>query len=141
MTLYIDTSVLVSTFTKEAATERCQVWLTQCDPDTLAMSDWVATEFSAALSVKLRTGAIDVAERAEALSAFETMAARSVRVLAVDSTHFRIAARLANQYTLGLRAGDALHVAIALDYGASLHTLDRRLADAAGALGVRAELL
>jgi predicted nucleic acid-binding protein len=138
---YIDTSVLVSAFTREAATERSQTWLVQSDPETLAMSDWVATEFSAALSVKLRTGAIDVAQRAEALAAFEAMAARSVRVLSVESAHFRAAARLANQYSLGLRAGDALHVALALAYGASLHTLDRRLADAAGAVGVRAVLL
>ena len=78
---YIDTSVLVAAFTSEAATERCQSWLMQCDPDTLAISDWVATEFSAALSVKLRTGAIDVAERAEARAAFEAAEARSLRVL------------------------------------------------------------
>ena len=141
MTLYIDTSVLVTTFTNEAATERCQTWLTTRDPDTLAISDWVVTEFSAALSVKLRTGAISIAERAEALAAFGTMAARSVRVLAVESRHFNLAARLAIQYALGLRAGDALHVAIALDQGASLHTLDRRLADAAGALGVRSVVI
>jgi predicted nucleic acid-binding protein len=138
---YIDTSVLVSAFTKEAATERCQFWLTSCDPETLAISDWVTTEFCAALSVKLRTGAVDVKERAEALAAFEAMAARSVRVLPVERSHFRAAAALANQYWLGLRAGDALHLALALAYGANLHTLDRGLAEAAGALGVRFELL
>ena len=92
MTLYIDTSVLVSTLTKEAATERCQIWLTQYVPYTLAISDQRsaisdrgAAKFSAALSVKLRTGAIDVAERAKALSAFKTMTAQSVRALAVES--------------------------------------------------------
>ncbi len=141
MIRYIDTSVLVAAFTREAATERCQAWLMQFDPDTLAISDWVATEFSAALSVKLRTGAISVAERAEALAAFEVMASRSVRVLPVERSHFQGAAGLATQYTLGLRAGDALHLALALDCGASLHTLDRGLADAAGALGARVELL
>jgi hypothetical protein len=35
---YIDTSVLVSAFTREAATERSQTWLVQSDPNTLAMS-------------------------------------------------------------------------------------------------------
>ena len=69
------------------------------------------------------------------------MAARSLRVLPVDRSHFRAAAGLATRYTRALRGGDALHVALALDRGAILHTLDCGLADAAGALGARVELL
>ncbi len=37
---------------------------------------------------------------------------------------------------MGLRAGDALHLAICANQGATLCTLDRRLIDAATALGV-----
>ena len=51
------------------------------------------------------------------------------------------AARLADQYVLGLRSADALHLAIASDHGATLSTLDQRLATAAGALGLAAELV
>ena len=51
---------------------------------------------------------------------------------------FRVAARIADQHKLGLRAGDALHLAIAADHGATIATLDKRLADAALALGVTA---
>jgi len=72
----------------------------------LAISDWVTTEFSAALSIKVRMGAIDAIERAEVLSAFEGLAALSLRVLPVESAQFRLAARLANQSALGLRAGE-----------------------------------
>ncbi|MDE2464494.1 MAG: PIN domain-containing protein, partial [Alphaproteobacteria bacterium] len=53
----------------------------------------------------------------------------------------RTAARLADQHALGLRAGDALHLAICADHGATLCTLDRRLGEAGPALGVKAELL
>ena len=55
--------------------------------------------------------------------------------------HFRIAARFADQYALALRAGDALHLAIAGDKGASLCTLDRRLAEGGMALGVNTLML
>jgi predicted nucleic acid-binding protein len=54
---------------------------------------------------------------------------------------FRTAARFADQHVLGLRAGDALHLAICADHGATLCTLDRRLANAGSALGVKAMLL
>ncbi|MBM3651066.1 MAG: type II toxin-antitoxin system VapC family toxin, partial [Alphaproteobacteria bacterium] len=38
-------------------------------------------------------------------------------------------------------AGDALHLATASDHGPTVHTLDRRLADAGPLLGVSTRLL
>ena len=46
-----------------------------------------------------------------------------------------------DQHTLGLRAGDALHLATASEHGASVHTLDQRLAQAGPLLGVPTQLL
>lgn len=138
---YLDTSVLVSALTKEVATARVQAWLAGQDPPHLVVSDWVTTEFSAALSVKLRLRTIDANERAEALTAFREMADVSLRFLSVGSAQFQAAARLADRYELGLKAGDALHLAIARDHGARLRTLDQRLAKAARALGVDVALL
>ena len=54
---------------------------------------------------------------------------------------FRTAARFVEQHVLGLRAADALHLAICADHGATLCTLDRRLSDAATVLGVKTILL
>jgi uncharacterized protein len=54
---------------------------------------------------------------------------------------FRTAARLADQHAIGLRAGDALHLAICASHGATLCTLDRRLGDAGSALGIKTILL
>jgi hypothetical protein len=54
--LYLDTALLVAASTNEAGTERMQHWLGRQPEDNLAISDCVATEFSAALSIKLRTG-------------------------------------------------------------------------------------
>ena len=141
MSLYLDTSVLVSAFTNEAGTARTQAWLGAREAGDLVISDWVATEFSSALSIKMRTGQIGSRERAAALALFTSLAAESFVVLPIEPLQFRTAARFADQYALGLRAGDALHLAICADHGATLCTLDRRLADAGPALGVSTRML
>ena len=69
------------------------------------------------------------------------MVADSLTVLALSGRHFRMAAAFVDQHTFGLRAGDSLHLAVASDYGASVHTLDRRLAEAGPRLGVSTHLL
>ena len=139
--LYLDTSLLVVALTNEAETRRMQTWLGQQPAEDLAISDWVATEFSSALSIKLRTGQIGAGDRAEALATFARLAMDSFTVVPVSKLQFLMAARFADQYALGLRAGDALLLAICADHGATLCTLDRRLSDAGSALGAKTMLL
>lgn len=139
--LYIDTSVLVAALTNEAETIRMQAWLGEQASGDLGISEWVSTEFSAALSIKIRIGVLEPHHRAESLAAFTRLVAESFGTLPISVAQFRTAARFADQYALGLRAGDALHLAVAADHGAAIATLDRRLAEAASALGVSARLL
>ena len=108
--LYLDTSLLVTALTKEAETTRVQRWLSEQEPAALAVSDWVVAEFSAALSLKVRSRRMT-------------------------------AARFADQFAVGLRAGDALHLVICADHGAALCTLDRVLGKAGPALGVKTLVL
>ncbi len=54
MILYLDTSVLVAVFTLEAGSDRVEAWMRGQAREQFVLSDWVVTEFSAALSVKLR---------------------------------------------------------------------------------------
>jgi len=139
--LYLDTSLLIAALTNEAETLQMQRWLVEQDPDELVTSDWVATEFSAALSIKLRTGGIEAHHRAGALTMFTRLCNDNLTVLPVSRLQFQTAARFADQYALGLRAGDALHLAVCAERGATICTLDRRLSEAASALGVKAALL
>jgi uncharacterized protein len=101
----------------------------------------VATEFSSALSIKLRTGQIRIVDRAEALATFTRLVTDSFTAIPVSRLDFRTAARLADQYVIGLRAGDAPHLAICANHGTTLCTLDRRLSDAGSVLGVTTILL
>jgi hypothetical protein len=59
LTLYLDTSLLVAALTNETETGLMQAWLGEQEPSGLAISDWVITEFSAVLSMKLRSGQIE----------------------------------------------------------------------------------
>lgn len=138
---YLDTSLLVAALTNEAETERMQAWLAAQEPGDLAISEWVATELSAALSLKLRKGEINQAHRAEALALFARLRADSFVALPISAIEFRTAAHFVDQYALGLRAGDALHLAICANHGATLCTLDRRLSEAGPKLGAKTLLL
>ena len=139
--LYVDTSVLVAALTREPRTSEMQDWLAAQPAGQLAVSDWVLTEFSAALSVKVRMGQLSSTDRAEVLAVFAELVEGSFEVLPVSRLDFRTAARFADQHVTGLRAGDALHLAVARNHGKRIRALDRRLVAAAEALGVSAMLL
>jgi predicted nucleic acid-binding protein len=138
---YLDTSILVAALTTEAETLRMQAWIAAQAPDDLVISPWVVTEFSAALSIKVRTGGLTVANHATVLSVFTRLVADSFVMVPITDGAFRHAARLADRADTGLRAGDALHLAVADEEELILATLDRGLAEAGRKLGLATALL
>jgi predicted nucleic acid-binding protein len=140
--LYLDTSVMVAVHTNEPHTDRVLSSLRRWSlEEEFAISEWTATEFASAPSLKVRTRQIGLEERNKATVAFGEMVTESLFVLGIDISHFRIAAIMAGQYATGLRAGDALHLAIAQSSGVALCTLDHGMAKAGAALGVSAKLI
>jgi uncharacterized protein len=139
--LYVDSSILVSALTAEAASPRVQLWLEMQKPDSLRVSLWVETELSSALSLKVRTGASTPALRKFCLSGFAALKDESLTVAPIKPKHFVSATRLVDASLLGLRAADALHLAVSMDIGAALCMLDVKFAQCAAALGAKVNLL
>jgi hypothetical protein len=67
----------------EVESRTVQEWLGDQDPNNLVVSDWVAAEFSAAFSIKLRTGGIEAHHRANALTMFTRLCNDNVTIMPV----------------------------------------------------------
>lgn len=118
-----------------------QAWIADQPLDDLVVSPWVITEFSAALSIKVGTGQLDPGHHSLVLITFSRLVSDSFVTLPMSDGAFRSAARLADRSETGLRAGDALHLAIAAEEDLALATLDRKLAEAGRLLGIATMLV
>lgn len=136
MTTYLDTSLLVAALVPESASNRVHRWLEAQDAGTLAISGWTITEFASALAIKVRIGDLTLEQRADAQAAWTILRTASLTTLLVNELHFVVAAAYVDRPDLGLRSGDALHLAVASANGCSIATLDALQAKAAPACGV-----
>lgn len=137
---YLDTSFLVAALTRERRSAEAQRWLARQNPDVLVISDWTITEFSAALSMKVRNRQLDASLRSDVLAVFTRLVRDTFCVLQVQRADYREAARLADLHESGLRAGDALHLGIVVNNGERLLSLDRVQVEVAIASGISARL-
>ncbi|KPF62855.1 hypothetical protein IP69_19995 [Bosea sp. AAP35] len=141
MRLYLDTSLVVSALVQEQASEAVHDWLASRGGIRFAVSDWVVVEFAAALSRKRALNEISAGLREEAQFQFDSLTAGEFDVLPVTRGEFRIGANLAGLSLQGLRAGDALHLAIAKSNTLTLCTRDIKLAAAGTDLGCSTQLI
>jgi predicted nucleic acid-binding protein len=138
---YLDTSVIVAALTREDASPRVRAWLGDRATADIYISEWVKTEVSAALSIKVRSRDLDTLAQKAALSHFSSLCTDNFLLLPVPAAAFGIAARFADRSDLSLRSGDALHLAIVEPSRIPLVTLDKRLAKAGPELGIETILL
>jgi predicted nucleic acid-binding protein len=126
--LYVDTSVLVALCTNESKTTDVIQWYQDCT-DELASAAWCVTEFASAMGLKQRTGQMNEAQAQDAWMQFERVCANDLQLLPVEIMTFHKAAVLTMKSATGLRAGDALHLACAMEARAKgMVTLDVVLA-------------
>lgn len=135
--IYLDTSAAVPLFVHEPASEAVDAWLESCT-DSIISSEWIVTEFASALSIKVRRGEINARQARAAWKDFDTFCKSGLRLLPVSRKTFSAAAMMALNAPSGLRSGDSLHLAMALEAGASvLSTADATLENNAQAKGLK----
>jgi predicted nucleic acid-binding protein len=138
--IYVDTSVLVALHLNEARSTDVALWYSKCT-DELVSAAWCVTEFASALGIKQRTGQISELSARTAWQQFERLCANDLQLLPVDPATFHSAAVLRLDAHTSLRAGDALHLAKAIDVKAkSMATLDDVLAKNAKRMKLRLTL-
>src|SRR5260370_26338680 len=126
--------------TTDSHTPRASSWLPGAS-SRLVVSDWTLTEFSSALELGVRVGRLTTAGRDTAEAALQSWHDREPFSVAVEPNDIRAARHLVRATALPLRAGDALHLAIAKRLGCSVGTFDVGMRDAGADLGLPIEAL
>ncbi len=112
--VYVDTSALVALVTAELRTAALKTWLRGHVGQTLVSADWCVPEVASALSIKVRSGQLDAAIADEAWNEFGAACDGLLDLMPVVPADFSFAAQMCRGVPSGLRAGDALHLAVAL---------------------------
>ena len=134
--IYIDTSALVPVFIREPKSEAVIGWL-ESSGERLSISEWSLVEFASAAAMKVRAGQVapNLAKRSTAR--VHEFAQKHCTVAVPGREDFRRAAELAGDGSLKLRAGDALHLAVAESLSAQgILCLDDAMIESAKSLGM-----
>jgi len=134
--VYLDTSALLPLFVRESSSDQVQAALAALANREPAISDWVLLEFNSAIAARVRSGSLDRREGSEAIRKCENLADASFVICSIVSDDIAAARVYVEDFPSGLRAADAVHLAVAHRYSASLLTMDRVQARAARRLGI-----
>jgi predicted nucleic acid-binding protein len=135
--LYFDTSFVAPLVVLEETSARVAEFVRTLPAGQLTISQWTRVEFSSALGIRVRMGRLRPKEAVEADDRFEAATKRSFAVLLPTTDDFDRARAFLRQHKLGLRAGDALHLAIASNNNAeTIYSLDKTMLKAGRSLGL-----
>lgn len=105
--------------------------------DTLISSNWILTEFASALPIKVRRGEIEQKQAQATWKHFESFCQSGLRLVPVCRQAFGQVEQYVRNVPSGLRSGDSLHLAMAIEAGAaSIATADANLAKNAKSMGL-----
>jgi uncharacterized protein len=126
--LYFDTSFLAPLILPEAASDKIAAFVRKLPAEEFTVSHWTRVEFSSLVAREFRIGGLDRQAATRADARFEAMVDESFAVLLPSADDFALAKRYLGQFETGLRAGDALHLAVANNHRAAvIYSLDKTL--------------
>lgn len=134
--IYLDASALVSLFVADRHTVAIREFL-RAEHPTVGVSDFASAEFASAVARRVRMSWITSAQGGHLLNVHDGWVAANAEPNEVEPAVARVASTFVRRFELGLRAPDALHVAICRRLELPLLTFDERQAAAAERLGSR----
>jgi predicted nucleic acid-binding protein len=135
--LYLDTSFIIPLFINEPNSPRVRAWFEAHATEQMTISDWTRVEFASALGLQVRMDYLTQTIAAPALTLFAKVAADSLLIVLPEQADYRLAEKFLSDSNLGLRAGDALHLAIAKNHNAQkVLTFDKKMLHAGTALKI-----
>jgi predicted nucleic acid-binding protein len=138
--IYCDTSFVAPLIINEAASDAVEALVRQLPQGEMTVSHWTRVEFASLVARRVRLKELTTRLARELGREFDRMLDESFEVTVPRAEDFNLAATMLQNYKSGLRAGDALHLAIASNRKASRFlTLDKALVRVAGQFKVRAE--
>jgi len=137
--LYFDTSFLAPLILEEASSAKIETFFAKLPAGELYVSHWTRVEFSSLVAREVRMGGLAESDARLAIAQFDELVADSFQILAPSVADFELAKAYIQHFATKLRAGDAMHLAIASNSGAkTLYTLDEGLLNAAKLMKVHA---
>jgi predicted nucleic acid-binding protein len=133
---YVDTCILLSLFFRDSGTEAALSWLERCAAGRIVASHWALTEFVGAAGILARRGELTPELHREGIARFRRFCTERLTLEAPLASDFERAAIWLENFPSGVRAADALHLAIGARLGTVLCTADERLAAASERLGL-----
>ena len=137
--IYLDTSFIVPFYIYEASSVSVVQTLYSRPLEEVAVSHWTAVEFASVLARRCRMKEISPDLSNYLFDLFEHEMRTSYQIILPTQRDYDLARSFLKQPDLGLRAGDAFHLAIAKNHRAEmLLTLDEGMLKAAQGLGIPA---
>jgi uncharacterized protein len=130
MDYYLDSCVVVSAFISDANSSSAESWLKSVGTEKLVASDWTVTEIPSGIGRLVRTEVFSTEQGNDVWRHMTTWLEDRCNIENVTRLDMRFAANFQSVWHVGLRAGDALHLAIARRLNCQLITFDKMLAKA-----------
>jgi uncharacterized protein len=129
--LYLDTSFVAPLVIAEKSSDAVEAFVLKVKPGELTTSMWTQVELSSLVSRKVRMGELSDSQAEVVRREFDRVLVESFEMLAPTAVDFATAVKYLEIPKTGLRAGDALHLAIAANHRAKrILTLDKGFLEA-----------